>query len=395
MHYVNKTILVTICIGLYISYSAALAATSAKTNGTFSGKLAALDSTVSQRSNGFISSVKLRVKWWGLLGQPVESYSLKWRMSDYVNVPNTNAVLSRAMLSKYPTLLNRFNDLKPLDIQLKFWFGLSYNGNEYLSSSTHFNCLDNWTQSNQNAGYSCENAIGFKIVKRTPHLMIAKSGQWDDNITPSSPKDWASFVQWRAPIGGSLNKRAAETFRQATVIDFDNLEVISVSTPNREINAIYQAYLKKEEKEEADKEEQEQDDWLNSKSDANNNPNVDPDDWLNSDADTVGNNRNDDTDDWLNSDVDISPQKSNRQADFMNDMPDETKAEGNRGSNKRRRNFDMSVSGEPGFGPFREGANVIIDGYIYMVGEDIFWEECMWNNRITDRCRRGKIVPFK
>jgi hypothetical protein len=334
----REIILVIILIGINTSFSSVFAATSVKTDGTFSGQLVAMDTRVSQRSSGFISSVKLKVKWWGLLGQPVESYSLKWRMSDYINVPSTNATLSRSMLSKYPALLKRFNNLKPHDIQLKIWFGISNNGRKDLNNSTHFNCSLPKIHIVKKDIYSCDNAIGYRIIQHIPHLMIAKSGQWDDNITPSSPRDWNSFIKWKNLLGAKhTNERAAETFKQATAIDFDELEVINVKIPSREINAIYQAYLKKEKNEEEEEDEDKEDDnWLDSDDESadSNNPDESEDDWLDSDDESSGsnnscesdkeseslNNSDESNDDWLNSDSDMTASNSN--SDFMNDMVD-------------------------------------------------------------------------
>lgn len=79
----------------------------------------------------------------------------------------------------------------------------------------------------------------------------------------------------------------------------------------------------------------------------------------------------------------------------------ERRAEEDRRSSERdterdggRTGGDVSVSGGIDFGPFRDGARISIGGDIYTVGSDDFYRVCMRNNRITDRCARGRVVGF-
>ena len=79
---------------------------------------------------GFLKKVELDLQWWWLMGQPVYYHKLKWEIKDSIHVeliPQDQTYLARRDLIKYPVLLKRFDQLRPMKLEigsLKKWGGM-------------------------------------------------------------------------------------------------------------------------------------------------------------------------------------------------------------------------------------------------------------------------------
>ena len=298
-----------------------------KEDGRFVADIEVPGAFLSTNTHGFFESIKLHVQWWGLLGQPVEYYKLKWEIGPLLDL---NALidfddgmihfLRRADLERYPDLVKRYDNLKPVNLELEFSVKLSPDISsvpkdkqrqvEVGSSKSYFFCVDRGRYGNGNRRFDCKDAVATKTVRETPHLMIVRSGETGDNITPLSPRNWRSFVDWETPSDVSLNQKAAtgdeadlyarNSFRGARSIFFGGLRIKSYELPLIEIKAIYEAYLKREAGEEdADEIDREEDDfWSGEETEEEETSN---DGFWNGEADET--NSQDEADFWAGEDV--------------------------------------------------------------------------------------------
>lgn len=226
------------------------------------------------------------------MGQPVQYYLLKWEMADSINVVKDGKVryrgLSKGDLVEYPDLLKRFEQLKPLDLELQFGFSITPN-QEYAKNLRSAGNADNNSYFYRNMmGYTYQ-ATGSRTLRRTPDLMIARSGETGDNLTPHSPKDWQSFVDFNDEALSSdvnANQRSRNTFIAAETITFSGLKIKHISLPELEINAIYDEYLKRQEEpkesegsEDREEGESEEDEEFWSLEDSDTEAEADEDEW--------------------------------------------------------------------------------------------------------------------
>lgn len=165
---------------------------------TFDYKDPKLDSKVWYEEDGasmkgFVDDAVLLFEWWTRAGSPSERYKFDWTSSGYfeLSYPDGNAIpkfvrISRSDLIKYPNLLERFDNLTPIDLEFGFNFhicGMPDQGKENFKKKYRF------FGDLGSAGYSVDynrkldaDFIIFKPSRRkqewtTPNLTL---GGWDE-----------------------------------------------------------------------------------------------------------------------------------------------------------------------------------------------------------------------
>lgn len=210
--------------------------TAEKEHGTFIAYLKTRPQTSGQsKSNGFITDVELGLKWTGLLGQPVESYTLKWHAGDryrfFHEGRNEYVYVRRDDLRAHPDLLAEYDAIKPSDIALEFWLEADAPDGSEPPRPNEFS----------NYGAFNKGALGRREVRRTPHLVIDRAGCRSSDIAPSSPRSYTEFVRWKRnqTSGTNIEIASKNTLNAADTIRFKDLTIKSVELPNYKFKNIY------------------------------------------------------------------------------------------------------------------------------------------------------------
>lgn len=213
-----------------------------KEHGTFIAYLKTRPQTAGQStSNGFITDVELGLKWTGLLGQPVESYTLKWTAGDsyrfFHEGRNDYVYVRRDDLRAHPDLQAQYDAIKPTDIVLEFWLEADAEDGSEPPQPNEYN----------NYGAFNKGALGSREVRRTPHLVMGRAGCRSSDIVPSSPPSYNEFVRWKRSQNSGTDVEAASknTLNSAVQITFKDLTIKSVELPDRAFRNIYDEYQRR------------------------------------------------------------------------------------------------------------------------------------------------------
>ncbi len=223
-----------------------------KKDGRFiSGRIDASEFSISALDRtGLVKEIHLNIELWTLLGEPVEKYLFRWKRGSSVMASDYTR-LDESTLAKYPDLLKRYLSLRPGTVELKYYVSTQL-APQYVSVKDLDVCgkkFVNNMQVTKNATWGAnEGASGYREINSRAHFLITKEGATGNDIVPGSPKDWLSFIQWR-DCSTKSNKTAFNTFKYANQMTFYGLEVTKLEVPTREIDAIAEAYNKREKKE--------------------------------------------------------------------------------------------------------------------------------------------------
>ena len=211
---------------------------SIKEDGRFIAKLGTSNPQSLISANGLVQSLDIEIEWWSLIGQAVEIYGIRWERGYSYNLGSET--LSRNSLGKYPDLVTRFDDLKPTNIKVSF-------------DAT-------FITDNNSSGPTFFRSGNASATKTTDNFLIAESGKMMRDFSPSSPRDWKSFISFPGHFGHSqnlsadeANLRAENTFKAAQKIVFKNLRITEINLPDASARAIYDEYIEREKKEKAEK----------------------------------------------------------------------------------------------------------------------------------------------
>ncbi len=206
---------------------------------------------------GLVKEIHLNIELWTLLGEPVEMYLFRWIRGNSVTASDYT-VLSEASLSKYPDLLKRFQNLKPRNVEIRYYVSTELKP-EYVGTKDLDVCGEkfiNNLQITKNATWGSNGgATGHRDINWRVHLFTDKAGETGSELVPSSPKDWLHFINWGE--SGITNKRAYNTFKYAGKMTFYGVEITNMEPPMREIDAIAKEFKKRENGEEESDESEE------------------------------------------------------------------------------------------------------------------------------------------
>lgn len=195
-----------------------------------------------QNAAGFIKDLELEVTWWWLFDQPVYYHTLRWTIQDSVKVEPYSSwlvFLRREDLSDYPDLLKRFDELRPRSMEITFDVTLYQ-----MEKSKFVGKFDTYFDSSGSFNYR-------KTVKNI-ELMIAKSGQDGENLSPGSPEDdFSEFTDYAVKPSfinskEKVEQRLKNTFINTGSIVFGNAHVSGLELPNQEVKSIYDAFMARE-----------------------------------------------------------------------------------------------------------------------------------------------------
>ncbi|WP_155805959.1 hypothetical protein [Erythrobacter litoralis] len=125
----------------------------------------------------------LRLEWWGLMGQPVESYSMKWNVA---GDPRDQAKLFRPLvaslpgngdMAKYPAVAEKFGALRSTDAAMRVEFLIRAPKKAIKGKSYFTNCDANYCY-----------AKGMRDLDRGD-LPMGRIGRWNTELSPKTPSD--------------------------------------------------------------------------------------------------------------------------------------------------------------------------------------------------------------
>ncbi|MFK5854764.1 MAG: hypothetical protein QM503_01450 [Bacteroidota bacterium] len=216
---------------------------------------------------GLVKEIHINIELWTLLKEPIEKYLFRWKRGSSVT-SSDYTVLSKSSLAKYPDLLKRYNNLKPTNVELKYFVSTQLYP-KYVSVKNLDVCgkkFINNLQVTKNASWgSNEGASGYRKINSRAHFIIISDGKTGNDLVSGSPKDWLNFIQWD-DCNNNSNQKALNTFKYANQMTFYGLEVTKLEIPLREIDAIAKEYNEREkeevEEEKSDTDESEIEDFL-------------------------------------------------------------------------------------------------------------------------------------
>ncbi|WP_440998513.1 hypothetical protein [Fodinibius sp. SL11] len=177
---------------LCISYMNATGqgASGAKKDGRFTANVSGV-APLNVDKVGLMKGFDLRLQWWTLLGEPMEYYHFRWHTSNEYKIDGN--WIKRTDLEKYPDLLKRFDNIRPIKVNLE----IKGNFDGFVSNSETEN--DPKIQpffSSLTSDGSFSNHSDFRYRINDIRLMRAKSGVWGKAITPTSPLNWEHFLEF-------------------------------------------------------------------------------------------------------------------------------------------------------------------------------------------------------
>ncbi len=187
--------------------------------------------------SGLVKNIELGIEWWSLLGEPVEKYLFRWEKGGSVFSGKHGIPVSENELSKYPDLASRYKKLKPSKITLQFHVVFQLHGQD-IESIEFSDCLKRPSLS----------LTATRTVNSLTHLFIDKPGKTGDDLVPSSPKNWAAFLNFSSPElhCSPTSKEIYSIFKKSYKATFYGLQVLEIKVPQHEIDAIVGEYLKRE-----------------------------------------------------------------------------------------------------------------------------------------------------
>ncbi|MEP6342619.1 MAG: hypothetical protein ABJ275_04830 [Maricaulaceae bacterium] len=220
-----------------------------KNDGRFTFGLSSVDSqNLKRQSNGLVTQLDVQGQWWTLIGQAVEIYGIKWERGDTYNLEGDT--LYRSSLSEHPDLVSRYDALKPSNIEVSFDV-------VFLPDANRVQALNEMARLGSH--YYVKGggqAVGSKV---TDNFLIGKSGELMTDLSPSSPRNWESFMRWKTLfVTGSYadtNAAAKNTFDIAQKVQVSNLRITKIDLPDSSAQAIFDEYQRREEEEKEEKEE--------------------------------------------------------------------------------------------------------------------------------------------
>lgn len=193
---------------------------------------------VGPASDGFIENIELEIQWWTLIGQAVEIYNFKWSPGGKIYLGDDGAlgVLERYKLAKYPDLQKRFDNLQPSGIKLSF-----------KASFHHQLGVSSYDALQANSPNYYLRSLGDPSARRvTTQFLTGKPNKMQSGISPGSPRDWQSFLDWEDNAKGDPNVAAKNTFDLAKKITFSDLTIEEITLPRLSALSILKEYNRRE-----------------------------------------------------------------------------------------------------------------------------------------------------
>lgn len=219
-----------------------------KNDGRFIAKLGTDERQDVISANGLVQSLNVEIEWWSLIGQAVEIYGIKWERGRSYNLGG-GKTLQRSSLGEYPDLVDRFDDLKPISIEVSFsaeMFSEGYEDGRKYNKAYNNSLGQNYYKSGR-----------VTAKKTTDNFLIAESGKMMRDFSPSSPQDWQSFITFNtSEITSNVSDRniaTHNTFKAAQRVVFTNLRISKIDLPDASARAIYDEYIERKKKEKAKK----------------------------------------------------------------------------------------------------------------------------------------------
>ena len=198
--------------------------TATRDDGRVTAVLTADDSSVMRTSSEFVRAIKLRIQWWGLIGQPVYHYGFQWLPSGRIELPDGRE-LRREDLDDHADLLKRFDALRPYSVQVSF--DTEVTGRDNAPSPNLFAKIN----------YLPGKAKG---TVTTGTLAVGRPSVMHLDLSPGSPRNWVEFVDWWSgePSSGEFVRN---TFQGASQFDFSKLRIARIEVPHAQASAILDA----------------------------------------------------------------------------------------------------------------------------------------------------------
>ncbi len=196
----NKTITILLLVLGLIESANSQTNISSSSDGRFIGNI---NGEYHNDPTGMLQDFTIGIEWWTLLGEPVENYGFLWNTtgSYKTSVNGKTHTISRDMLGKYPDLLNRFNNIEPVSIDIIVYGAAKGNTSSVKRGSLHtyssfYQKGSAYKKDGQSYDpYSLSAHILYEI--KNMNILTGKSGKMSYGLSPSSPKSWNYFLSWK------------------------------------------------------------------------------------------------------------------------------------------------------------------------------------------------------
>lgn len=155
------------------------------------------------------AAIKLRLQWWGLLGQPVETYSMQWGVSKAfaeegeLLEPFAQRLPNNGDFSGNPEVVAQFAKLRSTDVALRIHFYIRAPKDAIKGENFYQNCDARFCY-----------AQGTRDLDRLD-LPMGPINRWNSEISPKTPIDY-KMADWRVGCRVTVVECQRNTLRAGT-----------------------------------------------------------------------------------------------------------------------------------------------------------------------------------
>lgn len=181
-----------------------------------------------QQMSGMLGDAVLFIEWWTKATSPSERYKFDWTSSGYFEVnyiddkgQNKYQRIDRYKLEKYPNLLQRFDNITPIDINFEITFHSgSISDQDYAGFRKRYNIME----SLGSAGY----AVNYTRKLNGDFILYKPSRKKQDWINPGIVQGgWNTFLNIPEKYKDK-ESRLIELFKMGTTLEISSFRISSI-----------------------------------------------------------------------------------------------------------------------------------------------------------------------
>ena len=177
---------------------------------------------------GFVDDFVLFFEWWPRQELPSEAFKFEWKNSGFFELLYkeegaflpTSAIIYRSNLSKYPNLLERFDNIMPLSYEIEFTFRFAdIPDQDYWNFRRKHNILEDLGS----AGYS------ITYTRKIDHNVawLSKSEEKQKFIPWLSPNGWEGFLNFN-PKYNDKKSKLIELLKLGQQVVFTSVKITKI-----------------------------------------------------------------------------------------------------------------------------------------------------------------------
>ncbi|MFT4849911.1 MAG: hypothetical protein ACI83B_002459 [Sediminicola sp.] len=181
-----------------------------------------------QQMSGMLGDAVLFIEWWTKATSPSERYKFDWTSSGYFEVNYVNDKgenkyqrIDRYKLEKYPNLVQRFDNITPIDINFEITFHAgSRPDKEYYAFRKRYNIMEDLGS----AGY----AVNYTRKLNGDFILYKPSRKKQDWINPGIVQGgWNTFLNMPDKYKDK-ESRLIELFKMGTTLEISSFRVSNI-----------------------------------------------------------------------------------------------------------------------------------------------------------------------